>query len=738
MIIAGLSCQGTMARADVPAAVTSTFSYDDSLVARLDAFLPVFEDDSSALFGLARISSRTDDELTALGIGYRRFVGSTGVLGVNAVIDTTPTRTAIGSEYRQMSVGLEYLGRDIDFRMTGYDIVEENIATIQTGSAIIATTAGPARAVLVNQAIVVQRDISEMVQNDFASDRALSGFDGEIGWRVPLRPVEAATQLRVYGGGYAFSGRSGGDVSGYTARAELRVDEPLGLIPGSQFTVGAAYVSDDRNDGRGLVSVAFRLPLQGSRSNSAPTWRTRRLSDHVERRDKVLTRAIRTTDTFTRSGGTVNEAAVLAEDGRALDRVAVVGSGDDLQATVNTLGAGGVVILDGVHTVNTTITLPDSDARPSFALIGGNQVVAVQGAVSGTVVSYTTPGARGVLDINVPSFGAGVVLGRNSVVQGVDFLGRAGSQATAARLGGFLRATTGQILFRDVTISNVRAGIDTDSEDGVLTLDNVRMTDIAGQGVRLPRVLFTGKALGATNVTFDRVGTAIAAVGRVDLTDVTVRNAINGVSNLGGFAALTIDGGVFDTISGVAIAGGAGASGPGTMMLTDIVIRNVDGTGISVAASPEGTGSAILNNVLIDGGAGRGIDIVSRSASVNLNAINLSIRGLGSDAIRIDDRLSQGATVSLSGFAVSDIGGDVINSANGQNPGSMLTIRNMTAGGAIGGDIFHFAQLGQSAVDVEATATGVTNLGGVRCHGDFSGVIVIDAITYQNGAPPCQ
>jgi len=90
----------------------------------------------------------------------------------------------------------------------------------------------------------------------------LNGFDAEVGWRLPLLPIESHAQIRAYAGGFWFDGAGLiYDIYGPRGRIEVSFDEPLGLA-GARFTLGAEAQHDQVRGAQNYAMALLRLPLQ--------------------------------------------------------------------------------------------------------------------------------------------------------------------------------------------------------------------------------------------------------------------------------------------------------------------------------------------------------------------------------------------------------------------------------------------------------------------------------------------
>jgi|GEM_PF-2139705 len=302
-------------------------------------FAPLWQDEDSLLFTDLRYQN--DDAGSGeynLGLGFRQMINDKFILGGYGFFDQRTTNN--DNTFNQATLGLEALTEDFDVRANAY-IAEK-------GAKNIPNAVGTA--VIQNNQIFVRGQ----------AERALSGFDAEIGYKLPLGWDDV--EVRVYGGGYHFDASDTRDVSGPRVRAEMRIDDISFLGDGSRFTLGAEAQDDDvRGDqyfGVARLRIPFSTLLGGRRSDNLSALE-RRMTERVQRDVDVVT------------GSTTAglEAAVNPATGQAYGNLAFAnatggGSGGsptdptDIASAIAQAGEGGVVVVDGVAgTVNTNGTL---------------------------------------------------------------------------------------------------------------------------------------------------------------------------------------------------------------------------------------------------------------------------------------------------------------------------------------------------------------------------------------------
>lgn len=503
----------------------------------LDLFLPVSQDASSLVF--ANVRARFDDHdghEGNLGIGLRRMTESGFNLGGYGYFDRRRSET--GNRFNQVTVGAEALGRDWDFRANGYVPVGEKARDLGPN--------GPSTATFTANTVVVSTAHTE--------ERALKGFDGEVGWRAPVWPADADRQLRVYAGGYRFSD-AGARVSGPRLRAELTLYALPALGPGAQLHLGASYQDDDARGSQGFVSLRLRIPFGGGTGTAAPAagFQQRRMTAPVVRDVDVVTQTVVSP---TRA---LVETAAVAANGQALTLIdSATTTGAALPGAVAAAGPNSTVVLTGTY--NTTAS---TNLQAGQTLMGAGELVVR--TPSGRTAVVATPGAA--IQGDIPGFNATVNMAPGSTLSGltVSHLNTSNSRAIAVRADG-----TSNVNIRNNTIAASTGG-----------------NAVAANGVLIHN--------GATNVVVD--GNTI----RVS-TPNTVQNLVGVNASPGSGASVIVTGNTIEVTGTSGVRYGIGAAGgvPGGTILTASGNRlDVTGTGaasyavdvINTAVSAGSTGN---------------------------------------------------------------------------------------------------------------------------------------------------
>ncbi|MFD2030474.1 inverse autotransporter beta domain-containing protein [Ancylobacter dichloromethanicus] len=313
-----------------------------------DLFLPMLGDNDRLLFLDARASFGSEQEIEqgSLGIGYRFRHDNGWVYGINGYFDYLNSQYDNG--FTQLGLGVEALSQDWELRANGYLPVGDIEAALAS-----------ANAALVEAGRLIFRA---------GEETAMQGFDGEIGYRLPFLTPDDLTQIKIFAGGYWYTGEDVEDVPGVSARVELSRAGLPAFGNGSRLTLIAGLTHDEQYDTQGIFLARLRVPL-GDTSAQAPYDPLYR---RVERSDAIRTHV----------GATgAAEAAVYTETGTVAGRVVAIGAADDagtVNARLATAGEGALVLASGTVDVDSTVSL----GAGQF-LLGGGGALTVRGAVSG-------------------------------------------------------------------------------------------------------------------------------------------------------------------------------------------------------------------------------------------------------------------------------------------------------------------------------------------------------------------
>src|SRR5262245_20131602 len=172
----------------------------------VDIFLPLWQDQGSLLFGdLRGTFSAQPTEEGNFGLGYRTQVSPEWILGGYGYFDIQNSPN--DNLFYQVTLGVELKSVDWDFRLNGYIPINPDGGSIQKND---------------NATIKITGNNIQMT-TESRDEKALYGFDGEVGWRVPLLPADGNVDVRLYAGGYYFTNSDVDTVAGPRGRLEVRL-----------------------------------------------------------------------------------------------------------------------------------------------------------------------------------------------------------------------------------------------------------------------------------------------------------------------------------------------------------------------------------------------------------------------------------------------------------------------------------------------------------------------------------
>ncbi len=139
----------------------------DRDLSKVEFFSPILQSDKSLWF--IDLRGWVDDNDTSennLGLGYRKMIGGSAIIGLYGFYDIR--KTNLDNEFKQKTYGIELLTENFDFRANYYDADEKRFFTntqlVNSNPTIVGTQ------VLVNQP---------------SFETSFSGYDVEIGVKIP-------------------------------------------------------------------------------------------------------------------------------------------------------------------------------------------------------------------------------------------------------------------------------------------------------------------------------------------------------------------------------------------------------------------------------------------------------------------------------------------------------------------------------------------------------------------------
>jgi hypothetical protein len=409
-----------------------------------DLFIPLSQDADTLLF--SNLRTRLDDNDDAegnFGLGVRHMLDSGWNLGGYGYFDRR--KTTYDHYFSQVTLGLEALSLDWDLRGNLY--LPQGRRTHQVDALNTASISGTS---------VIFRG---------GEEKALSGFDAEIGWRVPIFGPEAAQQLRLYGGGYRFTANDVPDIQGPRGRFELTFDSIPGLWEGSRLSISGEVEHDAPRGSQAFAGLRLRIPLQVfGKPSSELTPLERRMADPVVRDVDIVSQA-----------GTFGapETATASASGQAITVLSSAStSGANLQTALNTAGANSTVILSGSFNTGGAITTLQSGQT----LMGAGSLTVR--APSGRTATLTTPSATLTGDVGAANYT--VVMANNSTLTGmtINNTDATGNNAQGVRASGVSGA---RIINNTINVTQTGGGAST--AHGIDVVSGASNVTVSGNSV---------------------------------------------------------------------------------------------------------------------------------------------------------------------------------------------------------------------------------------------------------------
>jgi len=580
----------------------------------LDIMVPVYQPSCADRLLAVDIRGMRDVNRNTEGNGglvYRQIVNNSFVLGGYVYGDYRRTRNH--NNFGQLTLGADILSNMVDARFNGY-IAQNKRKTISgpVGSAFSG-----------NQILRI---------NNF--EVAQSGFDGEVGVRIPM-PGMNNIETRIFAGGYRFSRSGTKTMSGPRGRLEVRINDLVN--PGSRLTLGVDVSNDKIRKTSVNGVIGLRIPLQFTSGAKVPPQGSlqRRLADYVYRDVNVNTQAQSTTSVMMDPAtGKPYFAIFIAGPGTGAVATAQSGNGqfgspyamwDATAVAAGSAQAGTLTFFVG----SGTITAPAAAVTPT-----NNQ--AWYGPSTNVVLADATDGTQ----IQVQSASTNVITINGNAAVPVLFTVAAGNP-TVRKIAGFTHVPTavaGAGLFSGAYTANAQVNISDIVQTGNAAVSNSQIL-----------VTFTGNqtvaGLSVSNVTFN--GLTNTAIG-VDTTTT-------------GGAKVTLN---TNTIKLVGPTGGNAQgqnhdSSQSTLTFTDTNSNYSNGdTAVVVqddsgAAATQGTVNFTINGLQSSGMATNGISILRADGGGIMS--NTSMTGTISGGVFTSAAGQDIALASGTGGAVSNV-----------------------------------------------------------------------------------
>ena len=651
----------------------------DRSIAKGDLFIPLQQDEASLLFGNLKVNF--DDQSYRegnAGLGIRKIMDN-WLIGGWVYYDWKESST--NNTFDQMTIGGEFLSNDWDIRANAY-FAEKKVKDSDRAS-------------------VVELN-GNQIQARLGEERALSGFDFELGKKLPI-----LEDSRFFVGAYHYDANGFEKVSGPKLRLEMKFNDlPLfsSLSKESHLVVGAEYTEDSVRGSESFGLVRLRIPFGGnikSKKRKLSSLETR-MVETIRRDDDIITSE--------RQGDTLM-SLFNPKTGLVINQVEMVNSSTTNVANiVSNAGENSLIIADGSQGVidigNSTI-----NTLPGQIIVGGGQTIDLHAQKpNGNIISmpYTPAGQKA----NISRIGSGELLyinndddvtiagvnlegGRPIRInrsQNVDVINTSILNTASNRQGAYIHNDS-VVNFENVSIQNTgRQGLlITSNSTG--TFSNVSIENTGREGVYLTSnasSMFNDLAISNTAFEGFEVTDSNAVISNANINNsgregLRVRNGSTVTANdifvsQTGFEAIEVNNSRLNLSNSVikdidinANRDGIYATNNAILNLDNIVVDNVTSQGIittnhtlssinNVTVNNTGhqglyfSGNSITNieNVEVNNAGRQGL----YSNNATLNAMNVNINGASSQGVYLSNTMASINDISI---ADTDLQGIYLN-----------------------------------------------------------------------------
>ncbi len=601
---------------------------------------PLFQSSSSVFFtDLRGEFFQGDTQEGNFALGYRKMMSGGWNVGAWAGYDYR--HTDYGSNFSQVSFGVEALHPFWDFRANGYvPLNDDHVASSWTTVSSTGSTLDPT-VVLTGDQIRLQSGgfVTTTTTDSKLHELALWGFDGEIGAKVPIN-LDSKFELRTYAGGFYFNNDElEKALAGPKGRVEFRINDILPNWSGSRLTFEAEAQWDDVRQDIYEGGVRLRLPFGGGAKYASLTEQEQRMTEGLERDTDIVTQTKVTSKSTSATTGSafVNEKVEDAVTNVRFDQVLQTG-GSKTTTDVAGSNSNTLIIVDGGKGTAGGVVLKNDQT-----LQGGGSTIKVIGVDSGKTANFTANGTTPTLAS--PTTGAVITTADNSHIVGVNVdvaSGKNGIQVGSDNV--YIEKTS----FSGSGISSLSTAIAVTGAIGDLHIKNVSAKDLS--------FFLGGTASGSDatvkNVTLDDVAYGIFGGGYDSLS---VKNVTqNGGVSIGFISAtknLTIDG---YTAASLIAGGDTGLSlrgGVENATITDVTIGSAslsNATGVTLVADTGNIGNVTFNNLHVFNMMKSGVGETTTGYDVgNLTLNNAHFENIAGDGLFLLNQAT-GSTVAVS------------------------------------------------------------------------------------------
>ena len=464
--------------------------------------VPLMQTDNSMLFTDIRTRwDNRDSQEVNIGLGYREVINDEWILGGYAFFDYLDSQ--FDNQFMQATLGVEALSEAWDVRSNVY-IPEADEKPTGGGQLVFTDTTIGLRGSL---------------------ERALPGFDGEVGYRLPIDGID---DLRIYGGGYYYYADEYDMIAGPRGRVEWTVTEAdlAWLSDGKEITFGAGFQYDDIRKEQSFALLELRIPFGSSGKQS------RNRSPLDKRMMRFIERDL---DVVSSDEGKVEPVIV---NGQTRSEIVRVDATDDIVQSVANAAETALILVDG--SLGNIEANNRIEMRQGQMMAGGGTPLVATGARSGITFATTAPGTRPT--IVGSAIGSLITVRGNSVLTNITTQANSGINAfgdniVISDIDVTMEQSTGisvsgsNIIVKDSTVTDTGTGTccwAVWADDGDVTMSNLTINNAVNDALRVDS---TRGSVHVSNVTINnpqREGVSVDSSFDTQVntfTDITINNA---------------------------------------------------------------------------------------------------------------------------------------------------------------------------------------------------------------------
>lgn len=252
--------QSYQARLEVAATVGTERQYGE-----LDILIPLYQNENTLYFLNGRgIWGDQDSKEGNFGLGLRHLFNSDYLIGTYGFFDRRKTR--FDNYFNQFTIGAELITKKWEIRANGYfPESSEKSTNISAGTESFLTGNG-------------------LFSPGTRTERALRGFDAELG--VTIRGFSG---LRLYAGGFNFSGGLAKNISGPRGRFEWVMSDNISDLWPVRISLNGFIQNDNIRGTTASAELRFRINFGGAGRYRKQPYLKKRMTGRVRRDVDIIT-----------------------------------------------------------------------------------------------------------------------------------------------------------------------------------------------------------------------------------------------------------------------------------------------------------------------------------------------------------------------------------------------------------------------------------------------------------------